>query len=397
MSELLFVFYLVAGMFKIIFGYYNIPTGIDFTLLTALILTLLMIKNATANNFSFSFSPLTRYSILFFISLFPLIIFSFTYTSSQAYVYDKTLQFFAILLGFLYPLWMQHFSIKNFFKSYILTLAILCFIFIPLFLQAYNMYLTDYIGFQQSSLKPVYESYLTMSYFIAIAFIINTFLKIYDMKARILFSLFFFISIIIMGGRGPILGIILILFLFLLFNGLKMKKPNVKTILISFLLIIILAIYASFQSNISKTFERTFDRLTSLNNISQDEAANDRLVQAEFVISKVDSEHFLLGYGFGSYGIERTGIDKKFYPHNMPLEILFELGVIGLIIYILLIILIIRKLFILGSFVPWALFLFLFFNSLKSLSLTDSRVLFGFFAIILIFHTYKRSLLEDHK
>ncbi|WP_413772122.1 hypothetical protein, partial [Vibrio campbellii] len=36
------------------------------------------------------------------------------------------------------------------------------------------------------------------------------------------------------------------------------------------------------------------------------------------------------GEGLGSFGVIVYGIDQYFYPHNVPLEILFEMGLLGL-------------------------------------------------------------------
>jgi len=134
----------------------------------------------------------------------------------------------------------------------------------------------------------------------------------------------------------------------------------------------------------SDLFDRTFSRLTALEIAKKDSAANDRLKRFSYVISKIDTEHIVQGYGFGSFGIEYTGYDIRTYPHNIILEILFELGLMGLVIYLLYIFLIIKKIYYYKDGLSIALFIYLFLNSLKSLSLTDSRIMFAFFTIILI-------------
>jgi hypothetical protein len=95
--------------------------------------------------------------------------------------------------------------------------------------------------------------------------------------------------------------------------------------------------------------------------------------------------NFLFGSGIGSFGVLYEGIDGRQYPHNVILEISFELGIIGVILFIILLLLYFKKLRHNLNFV--LIYLFLFLNSLKSYSLVDSRVMFGILSVLLVYYT----------
>lgn len=392
MNEIFFILFLLSGVIKTFIMYFHIPTGIDFTLSTALILTALLVKNLLNHKFVVRVNLVSKYAMILMFALFSLILFSLFYTSSEYYVYTKILQFFTIVLGFLFPLLIRNFSIEKFFKWFIIIVVTLTIVFLPLFISGYKSFSTQYLEYQNSPIAMIYQSYLTMGYLIAIALIINTFSPAFTGIRKTLISFFLFGVLLTTGARGPLFGFIIVILLFLLFKGSSIKKPKLSTFIGSIIVIGILSVYALPKHDISGLIERTFDRITT---IRQDSSANDRIIRATFVLNHLDAEHLIFGYGFGSFGYEYLKVDTRSFPHNMPLEILFELGVLGLMIYLLLIVIIVKHLIGLRSFVLWALFLFLLLNSLKSLELTDSRVLFGFFAVILLYPSYQKSLKQD--
>lgn len=56
------------------------------------------------------------------------------------------------------------------------------------------------------------------------------------------------------------------------------------------------------------------------------------------IFSKLLADHdwkYFLGYGLGSFGVVFTGNDVNFYPHNVFIEIFFEMGIIGLSLFTL--------------------------------------------------------------
>lgn len=60
-----------------------------------------------------------------------------------------------------------------------------------------------------------------------------------------------------------------------------------------------------------------------------------RYINESIALIKASPIHALIGYGIGSYGLLTVGEKIRAYPHNFILEIMVELGVIGLIVFLL--------------------------------------------------------------
>lgn len=385
MNEIVFVLFLLSGAVKPFLIYYDIKTIIDFTLLAGIILAWLMINDLIRSRFVIQLNVLARCSVLLLILLFILIIFSIFYTTSESYFYEKIVQFFTVILGFIFPLIIKDFSVKIFFKWFVVISTILALIFLPLYITSYQSFIVDYAYFQNTSLKLIYQSYLTMGYLLAMALIINLFFPVFSGGIRVFISLFLFMTLLVTGARGALFGLFTVLMFFPFYKGFKFNIPKIRSIFAFSIISGFLIAYTVTKMDISDLLERTYDRIV---NIAYDASTDERLEHAQFVIKKLNTEHLVFGYGFGSYGFEKTGIDERLYPHNILLEILFELGVFGVLIYVLFLAVMIKQLSNIGQYFPWALFAYLVFNSFKSLSLSDSRILFGIFSVFLIYKIY---------
>lgn len=389
MNEIIYVLFILSGAIKLLMDYFQLPMVMDFTILTALILIGLFIYDLYKNSFNIKSSSLQNYSLFFLIALFILILISFFYTTSEHYVYEKTLQFFTILLCFIFPLYIHNFSSEKFFKWFLIIMFIITITYLPLFIPAYKIYSTQYTAFLSNPLFAIFKAYLMMGYLFAIALLISSFTNtISNHIYRIIISIFFLGALMASGARGPLFSFILILILFLFYNRFKFKIPRIKTVVFLIIVFSVFASYSVMKLDLNTLFERTIDRIV---NIRTNASALDRIVRADFVIDTIDAKHLFFGYGFGSFGQEFSGVDARSYPHNIILELLFELGVIGVILYLLFLLPIIRAVIKSRQFISSALFLYVTLNSLKSLSLSDSRVLFGFYSIILIIYLQKKS------
>jgi hypothetical protein len=120
---------------------------------------------------------------------------------------------------------------------------------------------------------------------------------------------------------------------------------------------------------------------------------NKRLEYLLFSKTKIfeNKSSLILGYGLGSFSNEYDQTDRRLYPHNIIVEIVFELGLIGLLLALAF--LISNSSSYKGFFTNLALLaaLTLFINSMKSSSIVDLRLLFALLAIS-IFHFNKLTL-----
>lgn len=374
--------------------YFKLPIPVDFTLLSAGFLLFILIKDFIKFGFVRKVNLYVLNGFILLILLLTTIILSFYYTSSNQYVYVKAIQYLTIILTATFPFLVYKFSIQKFYKYSVIAITLVVALYIPLFLKANVLYMTHYNLMEHSPLKIIHGGYLTIGYIIGIALVILLYKNIYKKEYRILLFMFLFIALLTTGARGPLIFFILILMFYIYSNKTILLKINFKIFLIILVSFAIVIPFLMNKYDFSDLFERTFNRLTALEVAKKDSAANDRLKRISFVISKINTKHIVQGYGFGSFGIEYTGYDIRTYPHNLILEILFELGLMGLSIYLMYIFLIIKKIYYHRDALAIALFSYLFLNSLKSLSLTDSRIMFAFFTIILMSEYNKTIKLE---
>jgi hypothetical protein len=211
--------------------------------------------------------------------------------------------------------------------------------------------------------------------------------------------------IILFAGRFPIImGLfsLAVLSIYLIISK-KINREIVVQLIKSVVLILFIngTFYLS-SSNYKEIVKRTVFRFEVLfSNTEIDFEANDNQVSTKdknysynkrlefFIFSKEkifqNSKSIVLGYGLGSFSNEFSNEDKRLYPHNIILEIVFELGIIGILIMLGLVLANI-KIFknYLSNFALLAVIV-LFFNAMKSSSIVDLRVLFALYAIS-IFH-----------
>ena len=397
--ELFLVLFLLSGMFKSLFFSFSgdNSTSIPFTLIFGgLLVTMVLVKK------EFSIKRLKNeftkhvFLILFFIWCF----ISTFYTSSENYVWYKLIALGTNLLAFYSVLIINKLNVKKFtlyFSFFLFFFSLFFFIINPNSLSK-NFPFHSYFN-------EVYIQgwYLTLGQFLAA----NIFL-IFHLKnhKRIIYLLLVSINIILLfAGRFPIImGLfsLTILSIYLIINKKVDREMLQKLIKSVTVILFINGVFYLNSSNYKEIIKRTiyrFEVLSSSTEINFEEndqqlstkdnnySYNKRLEYFIFSKEKIfeNSKSIVLGYGLGSFSKEFSNEDKRLYPHNIILEILFELGLIGLLIMLGLVLANI-KIFksYLTNFTLLAVII-LFFNAMKSSSIVDLRVLFALYAIS-IFH-----------
>ena len=182
--------------------------------------------------------------------------------------------------------------------------------------------------FSVLGMNPIYLArYLMLSIIVNIFFAVDLFKngrKFYLSSLLILLSfaqLFFTLS---SGSRGPLIGGILgFLFWAVLANKLKIKQLFIAALI---LIILIVAIYQIIPQTL-------IERLLS-KNVSGQSSSTIR------IIANLGAINFFLsnpiqGIGFGSYQFGGGIFSSLNYPHNIFTEILSELGLIGFLLWLL--------------------------------------------------------------
>jgi len=398
--ELFLVLFLLSGMFKSLFFSFSGDNSntIPFTLIFGgLLATMVLVKK------EFSIKRLKNeitkhvFLILFFIWCF----ISTFYTSSENYVWYKLTALGTNLLAFYSVLIINKINVKKFtlyFSFFLFFFSLFFFIINP------NSLSKNFPFHAYFNEVYIQGWYLTLGQFLAANIFLVFYLK--DYKRIIYMLLVSFNLILLFAGRFPILiGFFSIAILSTYFLITKKIKRRILLQLIKSVVVILLingAFYLT-SSNYKEIIKRTvyrFEVLSSnteidfeendyqLSNKDNNYSYNKRLEYFIFSKEKIfkNSKSIILGYGLGSFSKEFSNEDKRLYPHNIILEIVFELGFIGLIIMLGLVV---ANINIFKSYLTnFALLavIVLFLNAMKSSSIVDLRVLFALYAIS-IFHS----------
>ena len=211
--------------------------------------------------------------------------------------------------------------------------------------------------------------------------------------SRYLLILLFLILALASGSRGPILGLFLTGFVYVLlnFNRVILKVSFLAVFLIS------VFIFSGAEKQISQlgNSKRVFMNISKQGGSKQSTSTRKNLAIGSFLLL----QNYPLGVGAGNWQVitnqlSPTHLMPLEYPHNLILEVACEYGLPTL----LLLLLVFLYVFNLGynkmlqykkdksSLYPllFYLLLFLFLNSLVSGMLNDSRLLFVVMALIII-------------
>ncbi len=145
-------------------------------------------------------------------------------------------------------------------------------------------------------------------------------------------------ALLILGGRGPLLATVAGVSVPLV-AGVRFARPGVVAIrrhvlplaVIGLIAIIVLAYLLS-----TGRMFLTLNRLRAVQNLAFDQSTAIRLQHYDSAISQWLSSPFV-GHGIGAFPILRGIDDVRLYPHNIVLEILAELGLVGLALFLALV------------------------------------------------------------
>lgn len=380
--ESLLSLYLLSGIIKGFLVFNSINTYIDITLLFAILLF-----------FSFAFELIKQnnikkifkinYTIIYFILFWIWIFISLFYTSSDNNSITKAIYFGTNLIPVYFILIKyDNFNIRLFLKYFIVLQLILVLLYFP--------YAFKYYKTWDSKLSDITRMYLSLAENIGLV-LLSLYLsreyifgRIWDKMLLIISFLFLFA----LSARGPILFVLLIVILnFLIFSKkihLLISKQVLYVLLFSLISTIFLTIFYwdSLYVVIKNSLFRINIFLDSIFNPSNihDSSISLRLELLKNAINIIfsDIKTFFIGKGIGSFGIEVYGIDSSIHPHNNIIEVLFELGFIGLILYSFFLISIVNRIKINYKYISYFIILYAILNILKSSSLIDIRILLSF-------------------
>lgn len=393
MEFIIALFYL-SGLIKGFVLFFEIPIPIDFTALSVLMIPLGLLFNQNRMNLLFDRKILMKQLLL--ISFYLWMIFTWSYSSSEVYKSEKTLLFFLNVIGFATPFFIKNFNIKLFLRLIFLSIFIFTFTYLTLF----YYYLNNV--WSKEEFDVLHSFYLQNGLVLGLQVIILILSnkpifaqKKYDYTLAILS----FILLLLLGSRGPLFSVIIVLvFCGLVFVFYKLKVPlfhkefKLKPWNILFIFFCLLSVSISiflFQDQILQLSNRSIIRLKLLVGLSDSsvqeglgDSVSTRIEQIELSINYIfsDLKSFLFGEGVGSFGVLESGKDQRSYPHNVFLEIMVELGSIGLLFFLLFSYFITKNIKTKKYVTSWVI-LYIIINISKSNSIIDLRMFFILMAI----------------
>mgnify|MGYP006147262095 CR=1 FL=1 len=344
----------------------KIISGFDLVLIALIFATVDIIFNLISRKVTYNKNSI---HLLFIILIFyTWMIFTLTYSPSFEYKYEKTGNFLVSILLFLYPLFIRKVNFNFIIKLYTIIMVPFAVFLVYMKSITYSVERESvelFIGY--------WLDYLSLGFHLGIlVLLLNYFNK--NIFLQILTLALLFAS----SARGPLIFTILIL---ILMNFKKNKRIIFKSFLrykkTFFLLIVLIFINLN---NFASLFQKSIGRFMSLGS-GYDESVASRIAMMKYAFYQPfeNMSNFLFGNGIGSFGIYYNGVDARGYPHNVILEIFFELGLLGVIIFFVLMVFIMKR-FSVRNNVFSILFFFAFLNAMKSSNLTSLWIFFSFIA-----------------
>lgn len=359
----------ISGVTKIFVTTYI--AEIDIVLLALLIALIDILFIVSKGMTKFSSSYILAFVALLFFYLYATI--SLTYSSSANYGLIKVINFVPNILFFAYAGAIKKVNWQKFTLYY-------CYVLIPL--AVFFIYMKSIVWIEKSEsvqiFKTIRNHYLSIGIHLGILFfLVHNTIKRKNLQIFLLFLLF------ASSARAAFLFTILVL-LFFEINFIKRIKLKKKAIYIALGVLSSLLFAGIFFSDLvhklSANAINRFKVLFSGGGVS----TNERLEAMAFALehSFLNTKVFLFGHGMGSFGYEFSGIDARQYPHNLFLEILFELGFLGLLFFTFLSLIALKGM-LKNNKLLLMLTTFLLLNVMKSSNLTDLWILFSLFGILL--------------
>jgi O-antigen ligase len=382
---------LLSGLVKAFLQFYAAGLMVvDFTLLCALFLLAAYILQFSRNFFFKNTIYLVKSSravifILFGFYLWMLV--TLIYTASPGYSYIKVFMFLSNLVAVLIPFIYKGFNPKRFFHLFAYMGSGLIFLYTALFPSIYTSYLKD-IEYRDMVTRYLDIGYLAGLIILIVAFVcpqMKKFIKLLLIGINAW-------TLLVSAARGPLLFLVLVLFIRFAVSFVSFMKSwrlNFKSIFYMIAGVGLLGTAAYYLiDRYALLLERSITRLLMLLDPEGSESVLERITQVSFSFDKIfeNAGNFLFGLGIGSFGILYEGVDERSYPHNAMLEIWFELGLLGIILFILLLLVYFKKIRFRLNLV--LIFIYLLLNSLKSYSLIDLRIMFGILSVLLIYLSF---------
>lgn len=386
-GEFFFVAFLLAGYFK--GGLPFIP--IDITLLCLFISAVFAIKKLYGNQ---SMTKQTWISLLMFSILILIILVSYLVTDSVIYANEKMVRFIAItswsFIG-VYALIKDKQSLEKFINSIILIAFLVSAVGIIELIDTLKS------GGYNGTIFVMNTDYLALGRTVGLGLVLMIGSKWFNDKrlstTNMLTTLVMLVVIVFSGAKMPLIATIAsLLFIIFLATRVFSNKILVNRGVYKLTGLFVISIISMMLINETGLLGNVFRRLGSLF-AGGDESTLMRIILYGVSFEMIKSSP-VLGSGWASFPLYYNGIDVKLYPHNIFLELFSELGIVGLLSFLMMLIyavyhgfIVFKKRYIRYNNLQLAMiggFVFFLFNANTTGDITDNKILFTFIALLTI-------------
>lgn len=382
-KEFYFALFLFAGAFK------QVSTGaffLDLSML-GLLLSATLVLIEVINEPKINKSIIQPIGIYILLAMF--ILLSLFYSSSHLYGLDKAVRFISFTAwAFIGPFFIfkNKRDIEKFiFYSILISVIMSCYAVKDLKSSLGNAY----IGFVSVN----GSNYLSLGRVSAMGILLILLFYIISNK-NLMIKIMAFIGIILnlvslfaSGSRMPLVALVCML-VYIAISSIKIKKKiYIRKGFNLFFIVILLSVCVLGTLAKAGVFDTMIYRFqVLLTDSGGGESAEGRTDRYDFAF-KLFAENPIVGEGIGGFGYNYNDTDARGYPHNIFLEIIAELGLVGLVLFLLLIFRCIAPYFYRSgkddsfSYSIFIVFLFYFLNANISGDLNDNRVMFCFMSL----------------
>lgn len=265
------------------------------------------------------------------ISLFVFILYMFitiSWSGSTSYGLSKPLML--ILFTFFFIVTQKYFVINFNQVAYFFLISNILFLilFYQTFGNPFEVVITSHTRLKDEETNPItFSRYLGFASF----FVIYLFFNKRNLLLKISLGVLFLISLTYMllsGSKGPVFAfIIAVVVLSLLLNKNLINK-----------IYILIGLAAAFMYGLNKLLLSDLSNFIEKRYVENEGSYDARLnlfTNSLELIERTNIFYFLFGFGSGDYAIFSLGRDIRSYPHNLLIEILFEYGILGLLLFII--------------------------------------------------------------
>lgn len=303
---------------------------------------------------------------------------------------EITISIFLSIVPFLFNYNLNQFKrFINFYLLFLFIFLILMFIKSP----PTNIFSNERL--EIGNINPIWTGRILGETTIIVSYLLQRKLKFF----KYLLITVFILNIISTGSKGPLFSLILSIFLVhLLRYRFKIKKNIFLKNYIKAMLAIC-GLFLFFKYIVLNLFNNEFliDRFI----ISNSESSYGSRSRTYLFALALDYFMYkpIFGNGLGSFGFLLNGYDVREYPHNILLETLSEMGLIGLFLLLIPVVLTIKKYI---KYIKYyhndtylsllmTLFIYYFFNSLVSGDLAFYNSKFYLFMIFMNYYVIQMS------